>query len=117
MNDIAPMIISIFLFSCIVIIWGGVILARHKERMTMIEKGMASEDIKALYERGTRGFSLRTPLMWGIVLTAVGLATLVGVIATNWYHIDDDIIPALMVLFGGIGLVIFYMIARNKPQQ
>jgi hypothetical protein len=108
------MLVSIVFFGCIVIIWGGIILSRHKERMTMIEKGMTAEDIKTLYERSHRGYGLRAPLMWGIVLVAVGLAAIVGVVASNWYHLDDEIVPAIMALFAGIGLVVFYAIMRKK---
>lgn len=116
MHDVAPMIVSVFMFACTAIIWGGFILARHKERMTMIEKGMATEEIKALYARSPRASSLRTPLMWGIVFTAIGLAALIGITLDNWYHLDEGVIPALMALFGGIGLIIFYALERkNNP--
>jgi hypothetical protein len=114
---VGPVIVSVFMFTCIVIIWGGIILTRHRERMTMIDKGLKAEDIKSLYMRGTRPYSPRTPLMWGILFTAVGLGALVGAVLVDWYHFDDGIFMGLMVLFGGIGLIIFYAIASRKEQQ
>lgn len=114
---VGPAIVSIFFFSCIVIIWGGMILARHKERMTMIEKGLKAEDIKSLYERGLRRWNPQTALMWGIVFTAVGLAALVGLALVTWYHIDDGVVFGLMALFGGLGLILFYTIAGKKDPQ
>ena len=114
---VGPAIVSIFFFSCIVFIWGGMILARHKERMTMIEKGLKAEDIKSLYERGLRRSNPRTPLMWGIVFTAVGLAALVGIALTNWYHLEEGVVPGLMALFGGLGLILFYTIAGKQDSR
>jgi hypothetical protein len=116
MHDIAPMIVAVFMFACTAIIWGGFILARHKERITMIEKGMPTEDIKALYERNRQRMGLRAPMMWGIVLTSIGLAALIGITLNSWYHLDDGVVPALMALFGGIGLIVFYALERkNNP--
>ena len=117
MNEVAPMIVSVFLFACVVIIWGGFIIARHKERMTMLEKGLTAQDIKALYERGPRPQNSRTPLMWGIILTAVGLAGLLGLILDSWYHVDEDVTLALMAVFGGIGLVLFHVFTAKKEQK
>jgi hypothetical protein len=114
---VGPAIVSIFFFSCIVVIWGGMILARHKERMTMIEKGLKAEDIKGLYERGLRQSNPRRALMWGIVFTAVGLAALVGLALASWYHLDEGVMFALMALFCGLGLIVFYTIAgKNEPE-
>jgi hypothetical protein len=111
---VGPAIVSIFLFSCIVVIWGGMILARHKERMTMIEKGLKAEDIRSLYERDLRRSNPQRALMWGIVFTAVGLAALVGMALTSWYHLDDGVIFGLMALFGGLGLILFYTVVGKK---
>ena len=95
---VGPAIVSIFFFSCIVIIWGGMILARHKERMTMIEKGLKAEDIKSLYERGLRRFNPQTALMWGIVFTAVGLAAFVGMALVSLLNLSEGVVPGLMAL-------------------
>ncbi len=114
---VGPILVSIFFFFSIVVIWGGMILARHRERMTMIEKGLKAEDIKSLYERGLRRSNPRTPLMWGIVFTAVGLAALVGMTLSSWYNLSEGVVPGLMALFGGLGLVLFYTIAGKKDQQ
>jgi hypothetical protein len=114
---VGPAIVSIFFFACIVVIWGGMILARHKERMTMIEKGLKAEDIKGLYERDLRQSNPRRALMWGIVFTAVGLAAMVGQVLTSWYHVDEGLVFGLMALFGGLGLILFYAISGKKGTQ
>jgi len=116
METLAPVIITIFVFTSIVIIVGGFIIARHKERMSLIEKGMTIQDLRGELA-GEKGY--RNPLrslMWGFVFVAIGLAVLVGMALSEWYHFDDGIFPALIALFGGIALVIFYAVA-SKTQR
>ena len=63
------------------IFFGGVIItyitSRHRERMAMVEKGMTSEDIKALYVRQINRDPLSS-LKWGILLVLAGAAVLLG---------------------------------------
>ena len=89
-------------------------LTRHKERMTMIEKGLSPEDVKALYQRQTFRVNPLSSLKWGIVFVAVGLAVLVGMWLRNAFFIQDGVIPGLIALFGGLGLIVFYVIAHKK---
>jgi hypothetical protein len=114
--EVEPVIVSTVFFMTIVVIWGGIILTRHKERMTMIEKGLKAEDIKALYERGTRWMSPLAPLMWGMVFVGIGLAAIIGTWLNNVYNVGDEVIPALMALFGGIGLIAFYFVASKRAR-
>ena len=111
-----PVIVTTIFFMTVVVIWGSIILTRHKERMTMIEKGLKSEDIKALYERGGRRTNSLTSLMWGMVFVGIGLAAVIGNWLNNVYNVGDGVIPALMALFGGIGLITFYLVASKKER-
>jgi hypothetical protein len=90
------------------------IATRHRERITMIEKGMSSEDIKALFARGQYRSNPLTTLKWGILAVFVGMATLLGNYLDAQYGVRDGIIIGLVILFAGIGLVIFYAIASKK---
>ena len=109
--------IPIFFFICVVAIWGGFLLTRHKERMTMIDKGLTPEDVKALYQRSPFRMNPLSSLKWGIVFVAVGLAVLVGMWLRNTYFIQDGVFPGLIALFGGLGLIVFYVIAHKKIQS
>ncbi len=64
--EAGPVIISVFFFLSIVVIWGGVILTRHKERMTLIDKAPQPELVKTLYERQGKLNPL-TSLKWGMM--------------------------------------------------
>ena len=110
-------VIPIFFFICVVAIWGGIILTRHKERMTMMDKGMTPEDIKALYQRSTFRMNPLSSLKWGIVFVAVGLAVLAGMWLRNTFYIQEGVFPGLIALFGGLGLIVFYVLAHKKVQE
>ncbi|MBI4535405.1 MAG: hypothetical protein HY708_03945 [Ignavibacteriae bacterium] len=93
------------------------ILTRHKERMSMIEKGLKSEDIKSLYERSNMRVNPLSSLKWGVVFVGIGLAVLIGMWLRQSFYFDEGIFPGLIALFGGLGLIVFYSIARNKASQ
>jgi hypothetical protein len=106
--------IPIVFFLSIAFIWGFIVLTRHKERMTMIEKGLKPEDMKALYERGTWKVNPLSSLKWGMIFAAIGLAVMVGMYLHTTYFVEEGIYPALMCLFGGLGLIAFYILANKK---
>ncbi|HTY01519.1 MAG TPA: DUF6249 domain-containing protein [Bacteroidota bacterium] len=106
--------IVIFFFITVLLIWGGTIISRHKERMSIIEKGLGADDMKALYSTWARPSSPLSSLKWGILLVMVGLAIILGVWLHSLYFIGDGIIPGLIAVFGGLGLLLFYRIASKK---
>ncbi len=115
--DGPEVLIPIVFFMTIGAIWGLSALTRHKERMTMIEKGLKGEDIKAMYERGTLRVNPLSSLKWGIVFAGVGIAILVGMFLRNSFYMDEGVFPGLIALCGGLGLVMFYFIASRKIQS
>ena len=108
------LIIPIFFFACVAAVWGAFILTRHKERMAMIEKGMAAEDIKSLYARQTWHGDPHNSLKWGMIFIGVGAAILVGMWLRDAYMVNEGVYPGLIALFGGLGLVLFYIIAGRR---
>jgi hypothetical protein len=109
-------IIPIVFFISIAAVWGGIILTRHKERMTIIDKGMDPADLKALYERSGRAANPLSSLKWGILFVCIGLAVLIGIWLRDQFFFNDGVIPGLMAVLGGAGLVLFYFIASKKKQ-
>jgi hypothetical protein len=90
------------------------IASRHRERITMIEKGMSSEDIRAIFARGEYRSNPLGTLKWGILAVFVGLATLIGNYLDVQYGVRDGIVIGLIILFAGIGLVVYYAIAAKR---
>jgi hypothetical protein len=109
----------IFLLAAAAVV-AAIILTRHKERMTMMEKGMRSEDIKAMYTRDSRNLLSASPLAslkWGLLLSFVGMGIFLGAWLRDAFFFNDAIIPSLILICGGIALVLFYFIAGKKVQQ
>jgi hypothetical protein len=106
--------IPIVLFICV----AGVIImhlaSRHRERLTMIEKGLSAEDIKTLFAREERRDNSLGVLKWGILAIFIGGALLLGNYLDSVYRLSDGIIIGMVTLFGGVGLVFFYVIASKK---
>ena len=115
MNE-SELIIPVVLFIAIAAVLITYISARHRERMSMIDKGMTSEDIKALYTREVHRSPLNS-LKWGILFVMAGLAVLVGNYLHAQYYVDEGVIIGMICLFVGIGLVVFYGLAAKKMSQ
>ena len=114
--DVTGLIAIIFFFTTVVVIVGSAIISRHRERMGMIEKGMKAEDMKALYGGGFRGMQPLTSLKWGIIFVAIGLAVLLGLLLHSWYNVEGGIYPGLIAVFGGAGLILFYVLAKRSER-
>ncbi|MBM2840783.1 MAG: hypothetical protein HW412_1311 [Bacteroidetes bacterium] len=110
-------LVPIVFFLTIAGIWGFTLLTRHKERMTMIEKGLKPEDMKALYEKGTLRINPLSSLKWGMIFVSIGIAALIGMYLHQNYYVGEGIYPALMALLGGLGLIAFYLLANKKLQS
>jgi hypothetical protein len=109
--------VPIVFFFVVAAIFGSLILTRHKERMTMLDKGMKPEDIKQLYMRSSSQATPLGSLKWGIVFVAIGLAVILGMWIRESLYVEEGIYPALIALFGGAGLIIFYAVARRKSVE
>jgi hypothetical protein len=113
-NDLNEVMIPIVLFISAAAVLIMHITSRHRERLTMIEKGISSEDIKAMFARGQFRFNPLTTLKWGILAVFVGMATMIGNYIDQVYDVRDGVIIGLVILSAGIGLVLFYAIASKK---
>ena len=109
-------LIPIFFFMAVAAVFIIHISTRHRERMSMVEKGLNSEDIKALYTREMRRDPLSS-LKWGILLVLAGTAVLLGNFLHVHYGVEEGAIIGLVCLAVGIGLVLFYSIASKKLNQ
>jgi preprotein translocase subunit YajC len=107
--------ITFFVLIGVLLYYG--ITSRHKERMTMLEKGFSAEQMRSLAHREFRGYSPLSSLKWGIIIVAIGLAIIVGNFLRAIYNVDESIVVGVVFLFAGLALVIFYFIASKKMQE
>ncbi len=115
--DLTGAVAMVFFFSAVAVVLGGWIMARHRERMAIIEKGIVAEDVRALYQRGFWRPSPLSSLKWGILCVALGAGLLTGLWTHEVYRTADGFTVGLVAIFGGVGLLIFYALARHRTEQ
>jgi len=103
-----------------IFITAGIVLfkflhGRHLERMAMIERGVSLSNLK-----GNLRFSLEMPaannlanLKWSLLAIFVGVGLLVANILYRRDIMDGAAYPMFMLIFGGIGLLVFYLDAKR----
>ncbi|HWP82194.1 MAG TPA: DUF6249 domain-containing protein [Bacteroidota bacterium] len=109
-----PVIVVLIVFGSVGFIVYTWISTRHKERIAMIEKGVNPGDFKGMSVREMFRTSPLSTLKWGILAFSVGLGLIAATyIDEIWIH-EDSVYPASMLIFGGLGLILFYLIAARK---
>ncbi len=106
----------VFFFTTIMVIVGITVVSRHRERMTIFEKGLNPEDLKVLYAKSLRPSDPRTSLKWGILLVMVGAGLMLGLWLHDTYFVSEGVVPGIRAIAGGLGLVLFYYLAPKSPQ-
>jgi hypothetical protein len=82
------------------------LLVRRKERVALIEKGADA----SIFESSKQPSSLK----WGLLLVGTGTGILLGKILAVYTTLQEE--PAffsMICLFGGIGLIIYHLIANK----
>lgn len=78
---------------------------RHKERMTLIEKGMTID----VFEKKKRSTSRFSALKLGMLLLTGGIGLLVGNILAGIFNTDPELpVFTSLMIFGGLGLMYYY---------
>ena len=112
------LLVPITMFVSIAVVSWKHIDSRHRERTAIIEKGLNPSDYMQLYKHQSYAISPLSNLKWGLVAIFAGLGTLTAEILTNWYHYDEGaIFPGVILVFGGIGLILFYLVASKKMKD
>ncbi len=93
----------------------AMIEARNRERLALIEKGMdpSLADIKNSFDRPSHG-----ALMWGLLLVGVASGAFMGVqMAPTYGGAGGIVIHVMGMLFGGIGLLLYYLVRRMADRK
>ncbi len=83
--------------------------AKHRERMELIKSGRNAGIFKETPT--TRRYSA---LKWGLIMLGTGLGFFLGSIIQPVF--GDVAIPGLTLIFGGIGLLVFYLITSKDEK-
>ena len=86
---------------------------RHKERMALIESGKDAGLFKGHQDPQYMG-----ALKWGLMLLCIGIGAGLGAFFDISGNHDGPFVTFPMVIgSGGLGLIIYYMIAKNNLDE
>ena len=108
--DLKHTLVPIALFLAIFGIAYLFISARYRERMAMIEKGMDPRTVTG------DTYRIRA-LRLGLSLLGLGLGLLAGNVLEHYYPTYDMAAPGSMLLFGGLGLLTYYLIVPKHQVE
>ena len=81
---------------------------RNKQRLAMIEKGADPSLFYSKPKINKFGF-----LKWALLMIGIGFGFLMGSILTTYADAKDEIFFAMILLFGGLGLLVYFFIVKN----
>ena len=106
MLDLTPVLVMAIIFGSVVML--VYLNIRKKERMLLIEKG-ADASIFATKSESSPS------LKWGIFLTGLAIGLLIGYMLETLVNMRPEVAYFSMIfLFGGLGLIIYYIIESKK---
>ncbi|MBK7032146.1 MAG: hypothetical protein IPH49_02480 [Ignavibacteria bacterium] len=107
----------IAILGAFLVVWRG-IESKRALRMAMIEKGM---DPSLLIDRSDESSKKYGALRFGMLLAGVGLGLLVAFVIVSSSMIDQNHQPLVFIssslLFGGIGLIGYHLIANRLEKK
>ena len=112
MEDITIMFVWLGFFASIFLGWYFYLKARNKERMALIEK---NADVSEIFKAPKFKFSFPW-FKFGMIITGVGLGLITAIILSSFYKIREELVPALMLFFGGMAIIIAYFIEKSKDR-
>jgi hypothetical protein len=84
---------------------------RRKERLALIDKGLTA----AIFNSES---NVSPSLKYGIFCIGIAIGFLMGEILAEFTHLNEGIAYLSMIfLFGGIGLVVYYFIAKKHVRK
>ena len=114
----ADILIPITLFGGIAVILYKYFDGRHKERMTMIEKGVNPADFKSVSPLRLLQGNVLSNLKWGLLFVFTGIGLLIGLQIESIFGFEEgSAIFGTIMIAGGLALIIFYLIAAKKLKK
>jgi hypothetical protein len=90
------------------------IVSDAKARNRLIDKGLAEDKARVVYQMSTPLRALSS-LKWGMILVGIGLAIFIGELFP--YRISDEVTWGLMFVFAGIGFLVYYPMAQKRQKE
>ena len=110
-----PMVAIVFTFGIpgVIIFWW--LYTKHRGRMRLIEKGLTPEEVKAYFtETNNKPRNPYSSLKWGILLTFLGIGIFLANLFEGIYDLEEGVMMGIIVLFAGIGFLVYYGVVSSK---
>jgi len=88
-------------------------MTRHREKMLLFEKDVSMEDIKILYTKPKSGYNTAK---WALIFLFGGSGLFFG-IWLNDITGEDGYAPAAVILFVGLGLLVWQRLYGKKGED
>lgn len=114
---VIPVVAIIFTFGIpgALIFWA--LWIKHKERTKLMDMGLSPQEARDFFrETEKRPRNPYGSLKWGILLSMVGLGLFIGILLDE-LGFKSEITGVLVLLFAGIGFIIYYIIASSKMKK
>lgn len=114
MKDFSLALFWLGLFASVFFGWYFYLKARNKERMALIEK---NADVSEIFKPMKLKFNFNFP--WfkiGMMITGIGLGLVTAIILSTFIRVRNELVPSLMLLFGGLSMVIAYYLEKQKDK-
>lgn len=111
-----PVLVVFIIFGSIGTLIYKFLEGRHKERMSMIDKGVSAETLTTSSFPKFR-ISPLSNLKWGLIFSFIGIGIALGTYLDEYLGWRDGAYPSMMFLMGGLALVIFYAISKNRVRD
>lgn len=121
MNNVAeafiPIIAIIFTFGIpgALIFWA--IYVKHKERTKLMDMGLTPQEARDYFrETEKRPKNPLGSLKWGILLSMIGIGLFFGILLDE-AGFKDELTGVMVLVFGGLGFIIYYFVANSKIKK
>ena len=114
---VIPIVAIIFTFGIPGMIIFYAIYLKHKERTKLMDMGLTPQEARDYFKETDR--KPRNPysaLKWGILFTSVGVGLFIGIILDE-LGFKSEITGVLVLLFAGIGFILYYAFINSKMKQ
>ena len=90
------------------------IYIRHKERTKLMDMGLTPQEARDYFrEQERKPKNPYSTLKWGILLTMVGIGLFIGILLDEM-GFKESLTGVMVLLFGGLGFLIYFFVVRNK---
>ncbi|MDX1666112.1 MAG: DUF6249 domain-containing protein [Saprospiraceae bacterium] len=105
--DFTGILAIIGVFGSIIIFIYMYFSSRNKERMALIESGQDANMLNSYRDRSSS-------LKYGLVAIMLGIGILAGNVLQNWGVHEETAFFSMILIFGGAGLLIYYLLMGRK---